>query len=501
MLDWVHSFPAEMERVGIDDATLVDELALEQPRPNLVQLKNPQLVGTQFGKEHRRFILSLDKGMGKTLVYMQIAAECGVQDILILCTRNAMLRQEEEINKHFPEWKDDIVFVKGDNIDREKAWNKSALIHCATYATFLADMGHRKMPGRQGLSTRICPPHYDTPEFIVCDEYHRVLRNRSKREKKNATLELLKLLGTGFHLVLSSGSAANKGPHSMWAALNLCAPKVFTSYWGYVNTYCVVDDTPFGKQIVGVKNVPKWRHAIAPYCFHRKKDLKDYPPKTRQALPVEMEPWQKKVHDDLKKDLIAILPSDAILIAPNTLAATHKIRQLMICPRFLDESLGWGAGLEGIWEDVETSELTHYVITTPYTGPMPLIGEFFKEKSKGKLQPYYLRGGMDMDAMRESIQQWTKNGGPMIQSIEFAESYELPASRIMYMLGYSHDPERNMQAEDRIHRDIRVTPDPVDIYYVKHKGGYDEKILEALTLHSDNVHYLMNAPISEAFNL
>ena len=85
----------------------------------------------------------------------------------------------------------------------------------------------------------------------------------------------------------------------------------------------------------------------------------------------------------------------------------------------------------------------------------------------------------------------------MIQTIQFAESYELPAARTMYMLGYLHDPEQNSQAEDRIHRDIRVTPHPVDIYYVKALGSYDESVIEALSETADNLHNLMHRPFKE----
>jgi SNF2 family DNA or RNA helicase len=285
----------------------------------------------------------------------------------------------------------------------------------------------------------------------------------------------------------------------MWAVLHLCAPKFFTSYWKYVNTFCVVDDTPFGKQIVGVKNVEGWRNTIGPYVFHRKKNTKDYPQKTRQALEVEMEPWQRKIHDDLKKRLLTILESGDIVLVKNTLEATIKIRQLMICPKFIDPSLDWGSSLEGIWDDAEESELSHFVVSTPFVGPIPLIKEFFQQKTGKQIQA--LRGGMSPDEIDEAIARWTQDGGPIIQSIQFAESYELPAARIMYMLGYMHDPEANMQAEDRIHRDIRVTPDPVDIYYVKNLGSYDEKIIEAMSMHADNVHELMNMPITKVFNL
>ncbi|MEB3059409.1 hypothetical protein, partial [Parvimonas sp. D9] len=92
-----------------------------------------------------------------------------------------------------------------------------------------------------------------------------------------------------------------------------------------------------------VKNVNGWRRAVSPVVFHRRKDLKDYPQKTRSALEVEMEPWQQKIHDELREQLMSILPSGELLFAANSMAATMKIRQFMVCPKTYDESLGWGA--------------------------------------------------------------------------------------------------------------------------------------------------------------
>lgn len=136
------------------------------------------------------------------------------------------------------------------------------------------------------------------------------------------------------------------------------------------------------------------------------------------------------------------------------------------------------------------------VLSIPFKAPLPFIEDFFRGKGVhvGRLMG---GDGCDVDEIERRIAQWTKLGGVMIQTIQFAESYELPASRIMYMLGYLHDPEQNSQAEDRIHRDIRVTPHPVDIYYVKHLKAYDEKILEAMSDNADNLHFLMNQPIKE----
>lgn len=482
-----HSFPTG----GIEDEELVKLLGLQTPdflKERGLELKPPQLLYVQFCKQSPLNILSFDKGMGKTLCYLLACHNAApVDKWLIVCGKSAFLTQYEHLQKYWPDKR--VVFVRGQNPDiRKKAWDTEADVYICSGQTFLTDMGYRN----NRSSKRIAPAWCSTPKAMVWDEYHKFLRNR-----KTASQNMMKAIRPSL-LILSSGNAGGKGPQSMWVALNILAPKVFSSYWRYVNTFCVVDETPFGKQIVAPKNIEGWRRTIGQWCFHRKKDLKYYPPKTRQALPVEMEPWQKKIHDDMKKNLLAELPSGALLVAPNVLSATHKIRQLMICPKFLDPSLGWGAGLEGILDDATSSELSHMVVSTPYTGPMDLIAQFFQEN---KIPAYIIKGGMEFEDIASTREQWTLTGGVVIQSILFAESYELPAASNMYMLGYLHDPEQNSQAEDRIHRDIRVTPNPVNIYYIKHKDSYDENIVNAMAQHADNVHALMNLPIEKVFNL
>jgi hypothetical protein len=484
-----HSFPTS----GLTDEELVAAIGLETPqflKDAGLELKPPQLLYVQFAKQSPKNILSFEKGMGKTIAYMLAMYNAAPEGPwLIICGKSAMLTQYEHAKKYWPDKK--VIFIRGnDTITRKKLWETPADIYCVAGQTFLTDMGYKKYKGKP--SERIAPAWCNKPPAATWDEWHRFLRNRG-----TASEDMMLTLNWP-NLILSSGSAGGKGPQSSFVALRICEPKLFRSYWKYVGAYCVIEDTPFGKKIVAPKNVEGWRRTIGQWLFHRKKDLKYYPTKTRQALPVEMEPWQRKIHDELKKNLLAELPNDALLIAPNVLAATHKIRQLMICPRFLDPNLGWGAGLEGILEDSQASELSHFVISTPYTGPMDLLQQFFREN---KIPAYGIKGGMEFEEIAAVRSQWTQTGGVVIQSILFAESYELPAASNMYMLGYLHDWEQNSQAEDRIHRDIRVTPHPVNIYYVKHKGSYDEKIVEAMSMHADNVHALMNQPIEKVFNL
>ncbi len=60
---------AQLPRDPSPDELKVIELGLKQPL-STIDMKAPQLLGVHFGKSHKKFILSMDKGMGKTIVYL-----------------------------------------------------------------------------------------------------------------------------------------------------------------------------------------------------------------------------------------------------------------------------------------------------------------------------------------------------------------------------------------------------------------------------------------------
>lgn len=479
-----YSFPSE----DITDQEIVEQLGLSQPLEGIT-FKAPQLLAYHFGLSHPRFILSFDKGMGKTITYLAILYHAGESDgkVIIVCSENAKPAQKREIERHLDRWKMSWTYVEGTKDQRKRAWNADKHVFICTYDTLAADIGMRAKS-----SGRICPAWVDAPETnMAFDEWHKKLRNKS-----SGIFKMLKTFKNK-RMIFSSGSAGGQGVHSMWAVLHLCDRVKFSAYWPYVRRHSIIEQTYFGQKLSGCKNVPKWRKEVAPYIFHRRKDLKDYSPKTRQALEVRMEPWQKKAHDRMLKQLIMELPDGEFFASPNTLAAISKLRQFLICPKIISRDFGWGAGLEGIYNDSQDSELTHWVISTPFVTTIPYIVQFHAEKG---IPCYALQGGMKAQEITDTIEKWTRTGGVIVQSILFAESYELPAARVMYMLGFMHDPEQNAQAEDRIHRDISVTPHPVDIYYVKHLHSYEEEIVEAMSNTADNIHALMHKPIKNFFH-
>ena len=486
----MHRAEFAFPREDMTDQELVELMGLKQPIPGLV-MKAPQLLALEYIQQNPKAVLSFDKGMGKTVTYLAVTLLSSAPRIVILCSKNAMATQRMEILKWFPQEANNFIIVNSpQRHKREEMWAQDKRIFICSPVTFLTDMGERtKSAGR-------CIPMWAETASYVCDEFHRYLRTR-----KSKLFELFKkVTKTCNHFIPSSGSAAGKGPQDTWAILRLTNGKKFSAYWRFVYDFCEIQEGHFGKTIGRVKHVPQYRAFISTDLIHRRKDLKDYPPKTRSSLDVEMEPWQKQAHDQLLKDYWLEHPDGEITLSPNVMASLIKIRQFLICPKTLSPSYGYGAGLEGIVEDFQESELRHAVLSTPFLDPIPWIEQCLNAQG---ISTWRLTGqdNLDADEQDRRIAAWTQKGGLIIQTIAYSQSYELPAARIMYMLGCDYDPENNAQAEDRIHRDLRVTPDPVDIYYVRNLGSYEAEVVAKLSENADNLYNAMNRPLSEVFRM
>lgn len=466
------------------DALRCIELGLQQPLPT-IELKPPQLLYVSYGLTHKKHIQSMDKGMGKTIAYLIVALDGEPEYVIIVCPTNAMAAQRREILRHFPFYTDKFVFIRGQAAQRHKQWRTpGARVFITTMATLQADLGGRELRKGSGQYSQANVPPWVTSsalDHLQGDEFHKYIRR-----PKSGSFKALKKLTPGT-LILDSGSPVSTGPHELWPALHLCDRKFWSSYWGYVNRFCVTDDGPFGRQIIGPRNVDAWRAAVAPYVFHRRKDPRDYPSKSRFILDFDLEPWQRKLHDDLRNELWAFT-NDGVITARNSLDALYRARLGLICPKALDPSFGVGAGIEGILED--SSDLHHVIISTPFKLPIPHLKTHIESSGR---RVWILAGGygIDPDEQDRIIAEFQAQGGVLIQTIKYATSYEfIHGPEHNYFLGYEYDPEDNKQAEDRLQR-ISSTH-PSFHWYVRFPGTYDEQLIEHLVIKGANVRRLMD---------
>lgn len=484
IVDW----NAEAERLG-----------LTQPFDlSYFQLRGHQLVGRQHLLNRRRCILSMDKGLGKTGLILSIFEDPAVHKdvagftVLILCPEKGMGSFIRDIEK-FPNYRNKIQLVYGNKAQRERQWrNPVAKYFICTYASFLSDVGIRTNNAKTGeLATPIAPSWVKNNQIdgVVFDEYHRQFR-RHKSKAFDACAKFFK--GTQYCFPMS-GSAVSKGPQDLWPALHIVDPRFWSTYWGYVATWCEVDDYGFGKTIIGPRadRVSKWKEAVKPYVFHCTSDMvADMPEKQRDFLDVTLPKWQRDLHNSLRDNLFAETPEGEYLFAGNTLTMINMLRQALICPKVLSPEYDVGQGIQDIHADALDGGINRYAIFTPFKAPIPILKAWLEDNGA---RVWVLQGGIGLDEQTRRLEAWRNSlatATPDIPSvilgtIKYAESWEIPEARYGYFLGYEWDNEDNKQAEDRLRRLISVGV--TYIRYCRHLGAYDEQIIDMLLDNAANV--------------
>lgn len=472
----------------VQDLNTIAQRGLVQPR-DFVVLKPYQLLGyDKLISTKARLLLSLDKGLGKTILDYLALEDLGAPKTVVCCTTNAYTTWEQEAIKWKTAYGDRCQIVEGTAYQRGCQWkNPDALVFVTTPNAFLADCG---FIARKGVrSDKIVPDWIFEPGWaLILDEFQRFLRNHGTKKKPNKFFVLLKSLPFTY-FIPTSGSALSKGPQDIWPILHILNPKRYPSYYKYIYTWCDIDDAGFGMVINGPKPgvAENFRRYVGQDYFHRTKAMvaDQLPPKNRFFHDVHLPEWQQKLHDELNEQLWTETPDGNFLFAKNTLAKIFQLRLALICPTALHESYPVGIGVESIADTCEFEGIDRWVLNTPFRKPIPYLRAYLESRG---LQVWVLWGGISKQEREAAIAAWAAGKGVIIQTIKYAQSYELIGSPYGFFLGYEWDPEDNKQAEDRQNR--LTSTEPTFIYYVRHLGAYDENVIDILVQKSVNMNIL-----------
>lgn len=164
------------------------------------------------------------------------------------------------------------------------------------------------------------------PDFILCDESHRIKKPTAKQSK------FIHALGdrAPFRMILT-GTPIQNNPLDFYSQYRFLAPSVFgTSFMRFRGRYAVMGGyAVHGKpvQVVGYKNLDELTEK-AYTCASRvtKADCLDLPPQTFETRYVDMSPAGMKLYREMKRESITWL-------GDNPATASNVLSRLLILQR------------------------------------------------------------------------------------------------------------------------------------------------------------------------
>lgn len=434
-------------------------------------LRRYQEEGIKFLVEHRQGILGDKPGLGKTAQILLACRLLGFKRVFVFAPSNALWVWKRQISMWWPEMNDVVRIVSGTAHKRAKQIQElremPSFVMLMTYGSMLRD--YSKLPKAHAL---------------VCDEIHKRLRSR-----KTTTLEVLQ----SFHMYsifLLSGTVIDKGAQDIWPSLSLLDGERFRSYWRFVNKFCYVDESAFGKQISGTKNVPEFKRMLQRYMIMRTKEqVADQLPK-KIRIPVEVHPTSKQLkwQEDLITEMMTEL-ENTLVVSSSVLGNMVKLRKLMVSPKLLDPTAEYGASIDTLLELIDELDEPHFVVYTPFREGVDIIAQALIEKGYAADKIYKFMGGLEIEEVGRQEKAFLINRGIAICTIAYAQSFELSSAEAGYFIGMEWNPSANEQAEDRQHR--LSSKETVFIYYLFNKGTVDEQMIDVNNGKTKNIGELL----------
>lgn len=171
--------------------------------------------------------------------------------------------------------------------------------------------------------------------MIVIDEIH---KNASMQSKQGTQISRIHKLSKNPVLWLPmTGTPITNSPLDLYLPLQLIGSHAFTSFYKWSQEFCVYGGFG-GHEVVGYKNVPRLKAMLQANMLRRlKSDVLDLPPKIRYTEYVENTPYQTKLYNSVRMDLIR--QKDSILSMLNPMVQLLRLRQVNGSPELVDEEL------------------------------------------------------------------------------------------------------------------------------------------------------------------
>lgn len=170
-------------------------------------------------------------------------------------------------------------------------------------------------------------------DCVIADETH----NASNRDAARAVT--LHALRTGKRLALTAHPYTNR-PDELWSILAFLYPKTYTAFWRFFHQHVNAVPKQFGGfEVLGTRDAKLLRWELAPFNLRRTNASLGRKEVTRIVRTVTLPRTARSEYDRLRKQLFVELESATdqknVLLVPNILARTMRLRQYLVDPGLL----------------------------------------------------------------------------------------------------------------------------------------------------------------------
>lgn len=453
-----------------------------------------QLEGLMYGLEHDSFLLGDDQGLGKTKQIIDLAlcrkVSEGMKHCLIICGINGTkYNWAKEVKIHSCEdaWvlgtrytkRPPIKVIEGGT--KEKLEDLNNVPHQFFWITNIETLrggSYREGKGKNAkyrfpVAERIQELIDDgTIGMVAFDEAHKAKNPESQQGRALLSIEAP-------HPIPMSGTFLLNNPLDLYLPLAWAGFENH-SFYQYKNHYCVFGGYG-GKEVVGYKNLDELRDTMSKVMLRRtKSDVLDLPPKVHVNEYVEMTAEQKKLYNEVRKQIKDNI--DKIKLHPDPMSEMLRLRQVTGYPGILSTVVTESAKMDRMDEIVEeVASVGEKCIVFSQWSTMTNVAR----KKLKRFNPAYITGEVKSEDRMAEIERFQNDPDckVIIGTIgAMGTGLTLTAASTVIFLDEPWNRGIKDQAEDRAHRigtrgTVRVvtliTVDSVDegVYNLVQKKG------------------------------
>lgn len=305
-----------------------------------------------------RIINANRMGYGKTVETIAAMRELGVQNAVIICPSSIKLQWRNLLLKWYPE------------IDASRVVVFDSKTYPVTENTFVI-LNYEKL-----LNATVCMSLRRWQwDVLVCDEVHRLKNRRSKRSVAAKQIPAARIWGL-------TGTPILNRPDDLWSILHLLGEEYSgISYWNFVNFFCNVVETPFGKKIDGLSHDSRKVDLLNQYLkrvFIINPEMQVTRGRVHTTIPLQMGSKQKKLYRDTKNILLDELPEN--LTIPNGAVLCIRVMQITSNPSMYLQGVA-GVKFEYIRDLLADNPNEKFVIFSKFATTCKALQDYLEYKT------------------------------------------------------------------------------------------------------------------------